>query len=62
MEPIFLRIDDVMTMTLLFLFTIYRMVNDGDSPRQIAMGARQVCWHRQEIIDWFDEKLAHSHY
>lgn len=60
MDPIFLRIQDVVKMTSLSRSSIYRMINDGEFPRQVSVGTRQVRWHRQEILDWCEEKIAHS--
>lgn len=60
MEPIFLRIQDVIKMTSLSRSTIYRMINDREFPEQILVGTRQVRWHRQEILDWCEEKLINS--
>lgn len=61
MEPIFLRLQDVIKMTSLSRSTIYRMINDCEFPKQIPIGTRQVRWHRQEILDWCEEKIVHSH-
>ena len=60
MEPIFLNIKDVIKVTSLSRSTIYRMMSDCEFPKQISIGARQVRWHRQEIIDWCDDKLCQS--
>ena len=58
MEPIFLRINDVIKLTSISRSSIYRMMSEGDFPVQISVGTRQVRWSRQEVLDWCEEKLA----
>ncbi|WP_341880989.1 AlpA family phage regulatory protein [Synechococcus sp. UW140] len=58
MEPIFLRINDVIKLTSISRSSIYRMMSDGDFPVQISVGNRQVRWSRQEVLDWCEEKLT----
>ncbi|MCP9784574.1 AlpA family phage regulatory protein [Cyanobium sp. WKJ7-Wakatipu] len=50
MEPIFLRINDVIKLTSISRSSIYRMMSEGDFPLQISIGNRQVRWSRQDVI------------
>ena len=58
MNPMLLRIEDVSSITSLSRSTIYRMIADGDFPRQIAIGNRQARWSHEEVVDWCQSKIA----
>tara|TARA_B100000161_G_C33294789_1_gene300213 strand:+ start:387 stop:503 length:117 start_codon:yes stop_codon:yes gene_type:complete len=34
------------------------MMDEGDFPKQIALGARSVVWVRSEVEDWFAQKVS----
>jgi len=57
MEPILIRINDVVAITSLSRSSIYRMVANGEFPRQINVGNRQARWSRVEIEEWCQEQI-----
>lgn len=57
MDPILLRITDVSKLTSLSRSSIYRMISNGDFPKQIAIGDRQARWSRTEIEEWCQQQI-----
>ena len=54
----FLRLPQVKEITCLSKSSIYRMMDEGDFPKQIALGARSVVWVRSQVEDWCSQKVA----
>ena len=47
-----LRLPAVLDRTGLSRSTLYRKINDGTFPRQIAISVRCAGWREKEIDDW----------
>ncbi|WP_231605157.1 AlpA family transcriptional regulator [Synechococcus sp. CBW1006] len=45
-------------MTCLSKSSIYRLMDAGDFPKQILLGARSVVWIRSDIEDWCSQKIS----
>lgn len=56
----FLRISDVIATTGLSRPTIYRLVADGEFPRQFALTKRCVGWWESDVAKWLQSRLAAS--
>ena len=54
----FLRLPQVKEITCLSKSSIYRMMDEGDLPKQIALGARSVVWVRAQVEDWCAQKVS----
>ena len=54
----FLRLPQVKEITCLSKSSIYRLMDEGDFPKQIAVGARSVVWVRSQVEDWCSQKVA----
>ena len=54
----FIRLPQVKEITCLSKSSIYRMMDEGDFPKQIAWGARSVVWVRAQVEDWCAQKIA----
>ena len=54
----FVRLPQVKEMTCLSKSSIYRLMDAGDFPKQILLGARSVVWVRTQVEDWCAEKIA----
>ena len=54
----FLRLPQVKEITCLSKSSIYRMMDEDDFPKQIALGARSVVWVRSEVDDWCAQKVS----
>ena len=54
----FIRLPQVKEITCLSKSSIYRLMEDGDFPKQIALGARSVVWVRSQVEDWCNQKVA----
>ena len=37
--------------------SIYRLISEGDFPKQIQIGKRSVVWVRSDINNWINQKL-----
>ena len=53
----FIRLNVVQEITSLSKSTIYRLISEGEFPKQIQIGKRAVVWVRSDINDWIDQKL-----
>jgi prophage regulatory protein len=47
-----LRIEQVLATTGLCRTMLYQLIREGTFPRQVALGARGVGWHKDEVIEW----------
>ena len=52
------RLPQVKEMTCLSKSTIYRLMDSGDFPKQVLLGARSVVWVRSQVEDWCAQKVA----
>ena len=57
-----IRLPQVKEITGLGKSTIYRLIEEGDFPKQVSLGARSVAWVKSQVEDWClsKVKLAHS--
>ena len=53
----FIRLNAVQEITSLSKSTIYRLISEGEFPKQIQIGKRAVVWVRSDINDWINQKL-----
>jgi prophage regulatory protein len=53
----FLRLPQVKELTCLSKSSIYRLMAEGDFPKQVALGPRSVVWVKSQIDDWCESKL-----
>ncbi|MEM1235121.1 MAG: AlpA family transcriptional regulator [Pseudomonadota bacterium] len=51
-----LTVREVAERTRLSRATIYKMVRDGDFPRQVQIGANKVAWLRSEVEAWIQSR------
>ena len=58
----FIRLPQVIELTGLAKSSIYRLIDEGDFPKQIPLGARSVGWVKSHVEDWClgKVKVAHS--
>ena len=54
----FIRLPQVKEITCLSKSSIYRLIEDGDFPKQVALGARSVVWVRSQVEDWMQQKVS----
>ena len=54
----FLRLPQVKEITCLSKSSIYRLIEEGNFPKQIAWGARSVVWERSQVEDWCNQKVV----
>ena len=54
----FIRLPQVKEITCLSKSSIYRLMEQGDFPKQVALGARSVVWVRAQVEDWCNQKVA----
>ena len=52
------RLPQVKEMTCLSKSSIYRLMDAGDFPKQILLGARSVVWVRAQVEDWCAQKVS----
>ena len=54
----FLRLPQVKEITCLSKSSIYRLIEDGDFPKQIALNSRSVVWVRSQVEEWCAQKVS----
>jgi len=54
----FVRLPQVKEMTCLSKSSIYRLMDSGDFPKQVLLGARSVVWVRSHIEEWCAQKVS----
>ena len=47
-----IRLPQVKEITGLGKSTIYRLIEEGDFPKQVYLGARSVAWVKSQVEDW----------
>ncbi|MBK8102736.1 MAG: AlpA family transcriptional regulator [Cellvibrionales bacterium] len=52
-----IRLNKVIAATSLSRPTIYRLIKDGDFPKQVPLGGRSVGWVEEEVIAWIRQKI-----
>ena len=56
-EVKFLRLPQVKELTCISKSSIYRLIEEGDFPKQIPLGARSVVWVKSQVEDWCAQKV-----
>lgn len=56
----FLRAAEVMKRTSLSRTTMFEMIEAGQFPRQVKLGARCAAWIEGEVESWMQERIAAS--
>ena len=55
--PRLIKLDTVMEITTLSVPTIYRLMKNGQFPRQIMVSERSARWSESEVLEYINEKL-----
>ena len=53
----FIRLPQVKELTCLSKSSIYRLIEQGDFPKQVLLGARSVAWVKSQVEDWCAQKV-----
>ena len=58
----FIRLPQVKELTCISKSSIYRLMEEGDFPKQVSLGACSVVWVKSKVEDWClgKVKVAHS--
>lgn len=54
-----LRLRVVLDRTGLSRSTLYKKIQDGTFPRQIALGARSAGWRESAVLEWMDSPMSY---
>lgn len=54
----FIRIQAVENLTGMGKSTLYKMMADGDFPKNIKLTRRLSVWDENSVLDWIDAKAA----
>ena len=54
----FVRLPQVKQMTCLSKSSIYRLMDAGEFPKQVALGSRSVVWVKSQVEDWCAQKVS----
>ncbi|MCF6764705.1 helix-turn-helix transcriptional regulator [Corynebacterium parakroppenstedtii] len=57
MKNSILRLPQVISVTSLSRATIYRLIHQGEFPRQIKLGERSSGWVQDEINQWLENRI-----
>ena len=53
-----IRLPQVKELTCLSKSSIYRLMDEGDFPKQVPLGARSVVWVKSQVEDWCSQKVC----
>ena len=53
----FMRLPQVKELTCLSKSSIYRLMGEGEFPKQVTLGARSVVWVKSQVEDWCAQKV-----
>ncbi len=57
----FIRLPQVKELTCLSKSSIYRLIEEGDFPKQHSLGVRSVGWVKSQVEDWILSKVKLAH-
>ena len=57
----FIRLPQVKELTCLSKSSIYRLMEEGEFPKQVSLGARSVVWVKSQVEDWCLNKVKVAH-
>jgi len=52
-----MKLQDIIKVTGLSRSTIYKLMSEGDFPKQVSLGYRSVGWVSTEIDDWIIARI-----
>ena len=55
---VFVRLPQVKELTCLSKSSIYRLMDEGNFPKQVLLGARSVAWVKSQVEDWCAQKVC----
>lgn len=53
-----IKLEEVKRLTCLSTSTIYKLISDGEFPKQVRMSPNTVVWVEQEIQDYIAKRIA----
>lgn len=53
-----LRLPEVRQKVGLSRSAIYKLISEGQFPRQVALGPRTVAWVQEDLDRWIEERLS----
>nr|DAO97619.1 MAG TPA: putative transcriptional regulator [Caudoviricetes sp.] len=53
-----IKLEEVKRLTCLSTSTIYKLISDGEFPKQVKMSRNTVVWVEQEIQDYIAKRIA----
>ena len=56
-----IRLPQVKELTGLSKSSIYRLIEEGDFPKQHSLGVRSVGWVKSQVEDWILSKVKLAH-
>ena len=61
LRRVFVRLPQVKELTCLSKSSIYRLMDEGNFPKQVLLGARSVAWVKSDVEDWCAQKINAAH-
>jgi prophage regulatory protein len=55
--PRLIKLDTVIEITTLSVSTIYRLMKNGQFPKQIKISERSTRWSESEVLNYIEEKF-----
>jgi len=56
----FVRLPEVKALTGLSRSTVYERIREGQFPKPVGLGGRNVGWIEGEVMDWIEGRIAAS--
>ena len=55
-NKILMKLPEVKELTTFSSATIYRLISEGEFPKQIKLAERSSAWSLEEVYNWIDQK------
>ena len=56
-----IKLPEVIEITTLSRASIYRLIADGDFPKQVKLSTRACAWVEQDVLDWLNDRINNWH-
>jgi len=56
-----IKLPKVMEITTLSRASIYRLIADGDFPKQVKLSTRACAWVEQDVLNWLNDRINSRH-
>jgi len=56
-----IKLPEVIEITTLSRASIYRLIADGEFPKQVKLSTRACAWVEQDVLNWLNNRVNSRH-